>query len=185
MRFPLFFQRGRSRPAASRPPAPPDVAPGLGVTVSGAFDYPSDLPAAALIVTITDPGHAPCERSGQYGPRLHLEFLDVDHPVPGTCRPEHLSQVLAFLRANPTGHVHVNCRAGISRSTATALLVLHERHPQLDAGALSAEVLRVRPEAEPNRVVLTHVEQITGLRFGGAHVRHDRPQHHRHADWQD
>lgn len=185
MRFPLLFQRGLRRAAASRRSPAPDPEPGLGVTISGAFDYPADLPADALIVTITDPGHAPCDPSGQYGPRLHLEFLDVDHPVPGTCQPEHLGQVRDFLRANPSGHVHVNCRAGISRSTATALLVLHERHPQLDAGALSAEVLRVRPEAEPNRVVLTYVEQITGLRFGGADSRHDRPRHHRHADWQD
>ena len=65
--------------------------------------------------------------------------------------------------------VLVNCRAGISRSTALALVLLrYHRGPGTERECL-AELLRVQPVAAPNIAIVQHGDELLGC--GGELVR--------------
>jgi predicted protein tyrosine phosphatase len=72
--------------------------------------------------------------------RLILRFHDVIEPQPDQIAPtcEDVERLLVFGREvseSPEAHLLVHCRAGVSRSTAAAVLILMQANPEWPACA--------------------------------------------------
>jgi predicted protein tyrosine phosphatase len=142
----------------------------------------SELPAhsdigISHVLSILDPEWPVPDAFGSFGEhaRLELRFHDIIEPTPGMVLPrrEHVEQVLAFGRdmlAEPSGQANllVHCHAGISRSTASMLLILAQALPNVKAESLAEEVLRIRDKAWPNLRLIEMGDSLLGR--GGAIV---------------
>lgn len=90
----------------------------------------------------------------------HIRLLihDISEPVEGCVAPDsgHVMQLLDFAAAwDGTGPIVIHCWAGISRSTAAALIMLCALNPAVPE-ALVARLLReASPTAYPNRLMIT------------------------------
>lgn len=84
---------------------------------------------------------------------LRMAFHDIADPMDGLTPPgeSHVRKLLDFADAwDRSAPLIVHCYAGISRSTAAALIMLCRRNPRREAEA--ARLLRERaPHAQPNR----------------------------------
>lgn len=124
-----------------------------------------DRGAITHVLSILDPGWPEPEalRDFAVDRRLKLHFHDVIEPLPGSIAPQRwdVELLLAFGRDLGTiggmageeprhPHLLVHCHAGVSRSTAAAILILAQRDPARPARDVVGEVLRVRPRAWPN-----------------------------------
>ena len=92
-------------------------------------------------------------------------FDDVEH-AHGDYRPatpQHVRDVLDFCTDLGEGdHLLIHCMAGISRSTACAVAVLAD-HLGQGSERRAAEIVRSRrPQARPNRLVLSHADTLLG-----------------------
>jgi predicted protein tyrosine phosphatase len=120
---------------------------------------------ATHVLSILDPGWPEPEalRAFDVHRRLRLHFHDVIDPVPDWIAPERwdIELLLAFGRdldatkaaaGEALTHLHllVHCHAGVSRSTAAAILLLAQRDPSQPAENAILEVVRQRPRAWPN-----------------------------------
>lgn len=87
---------------------------------------------------------------------LKLQMHDIWHPQPGYIAPaiEHLESLLDFAqRWQQAGPLVIHCFAGVSRSTAAALVVLCSYYDGREREA--ARLLRERaPHAYPNRLMI-------------------------------
>lgn len=117
------------------------------------------------VLSILDPGWPEPEpiRNFDLGRRLKLNFHDVIEAEPGWVAPERfdVELLLAFgrnlgepgraagLEAIET-HLLVHCHAGVSRSTAAAILLLAQHEPARPAQDVVGQVIRARPRAWPN-----------------------------------
>lgn len=159
------------------------------VTVCG-LDELVGLGAAGVthVVSILDPGWPEPEilQSFDVHRRLKLQFHDVIEPFPGWIAPERwdVDLLLAFGRglAGPHGagsapHLLVHCHAGLSRSTASAILLLAQHYPDRPADEAVAQVVRVRPRAWPNLRILEIGDAVLGR--GGEIVVAARAQYRR------
>ena len=91
--------------------------------------------------------------------RLVLRFRDVIEQRPGNNAPsrEDVERLLSFGREvteTPKAHLLVHCRAGGSRSTAAAALILIQTNPEWPASAALGAVTAIRPCAWPNLLIL-------------------------------
>ena len=116
------------------------------------------------VLSILDPGHPVPDAFGSFGEhaRLELRFVDVIEPSASELPPrdEHVRQILALGRdliAEPSDRAHllVHCHAGVSRSTASMLLVLGLAYPNLPPPALADMLIRIREKAWPNLRMVT------------------------------
>ncbi len=101
--------------------------------------------------------------------RLRLRFHDVIEAQPGWIAPERwdIELLLAFgrdLAASRNTHLLIYCHAGVSRSTAAAILVLAQSCPDRPADEVLREVVRLRPRAWPNLRILELGDEILGRR---------------------
>ncbi len=121
------------------------------------------------VLSLLDPGWpapAAFDRFGAHE-RLDLRFHDVVDPLPGL-RPPLPEDVAALLRfaagmtAAPQTHLLVHCQKGLSRSTASLALILAQARPDLAAGAVLAEVVRLRPRAWPNLRIIELGDALLG-----------------------
>lgn len=111
------------------------------------------------VLSILDPEWPVPDAFGSFGEheRLELRFHDVIEDVPGIFGPreEHVTKLLAFGRdmmqePPPGAHLLVHCHAGVSRSTASMILMVAQAMPDTPASAIAQEILRIRPQAWPN-----------------------------------
>jgi predicted protein tyrosine phosphatase len=101
--------------------------------------------------------------------RLRLRFHDVIEAQPGWIAPERwdVELLLAFgrdLAGSKNPHLLIHCHAGVSRSTAAAILVLAQTCPDRAAQEAVQEVVRLRPRAWPNLRILELGDEILGRR---------------------
>lgn len=121
----------------------------------------------AAVLSLGDPGErkpaglADCLRS------MRREFHDIDRALPwlrGLLLPsgEDVAAILEFFGALERGHVLVHCHSGVGRSAGAAFVGLCQAYgPGLEADAIAA-VLAVRPQALPNRRIVTLADQQLG-----------------------
>jgi predicted protein tyrosine phosphatase len=110
------------------------------------------------VLSILDPGAPVPADFDVFHPheRLELRFHDIIAEYPGMeCpRVEHIEQLLQFAqqaREQPgQAHLLVHCHAGISRSPASAILMLAQLRPELPAATVIKELLPLRPRMWPN-----------------------------------
>lgn len=87
--------------------------------------------------------------------RLHMN--DISRPAPGYIAPNerHVMQVIDFARAwGGHGPVVVHCWAGISRSTAAALISLCTLNPETPEQVMATALREASPTAHPNRLMI-------------------------------
>ena len=121
------------------------------------------------VLSILDPGWPEPESLSPFGldRRLRLRFHDVIEAHPGWVAPERwdVELLLAFARdlaISPETHLLVHCHAGVSRSTAAAVLVLAQTFPERSADQALEAVVRLRPRAWPNLRMLELGDEILG-----------------------
>ncbi len=129
------------------------------------------------ILSILDPGWPEPEpiRRFEIGRRLKLHFHDVIEPIPGWIPPERwdVELLLAFGRnlggeagegrgRSASSHLLIHCHAGVSRSTASAILLLAQQHPERTAHDIVGQVIRLRPQAWPNLRIVEIGDALLG-----------------------
>jgi predicted protein tyrosine phosphatase len=110
------------------------------------------------IVSIMDPGCAEPDvfRLFAQHERLDLRFHDIIDEHAGMVAPNNndIERLLKFgrsmLDSRSKRRLLVHCHAGLSRSTAAAVLLLAQAQPDRGPEAAVNEMLRLRPRAWPN-----------------------------------
>lgn len=107
---------------------------------------------------------------------LRLEFDDIERESPSCSwyRPvtqEQVAQLIQFSQGIKPGDkgILIHCQAGISRSTAAAVIVRLCQYEQLRGGcqdmipAVLREVQAIQPLAKPNRRMIWLTDRVLGL----------------------
>jgi predicted protein tyrosine phosphatase len=135
------------------------------------------------VLSILDPGHPEPPALGSFGEhrRLELRFHDIIEDTPGMAPPteETVATVLGFgrdlLREPPSqGHLLVHCHAGISRSTASMMLILAQARPDLSARDILSHIVSIRPRAWPNLRILEFGDAMLGRKGELVAAAHER-----------
>lgn len=83
-----------------------------------------------------------------------------DHMAPTL---EQMQYHLSWIKKLPEfSTVLIHCEAGISRSTAVTFAALVQEHGLDNLEFCKNELLRIRPEAAPNRLMVAYADQILG-----------------------
>ena len=111
------------------------------------------------VLSILDPHWPIPEAFGSFEEheRCELRFHDVIEDGPGMVPPRDVdvARLLAFgkdilAEPAPNAHLLVHCHAGVSRSTASMILMVAQAQPERAAVSIASEILRIRPQAWPN-----------------------------------
>lgn len=141
------------------------------ITVCGLDELPDFARhSVSHVLSILDPGMPAPDAFSSYPAhaRLDLRFHDYIRPHEGMTVPERsdVDMILAFGRdlvaAKAPGHLLVHCHMGVSRSSASMLLLLAQARPDLTAEALTAELVRIRPQAWPNLRIVNFGDELLG-----------------------
>src|SRR5437764_14000785 len=103
--------------------------------------------------------------------RLALRFHDIIETRPNCLAPQQadVERLLAFghelIEGSPR-HLLIHCHAGVSRSTASAALILAQARPDRPAREALEAVSHIRPRAGANRLLLECGCELLG-RNGG------------------
>ncbi len=127
-------------------------------------DHVRDLQPSHLVSLLSSAEQPPTPDG--FAPDRHhrVEVNDISAPMVGYVLPQddHIAQLIGFLESWHGGTpLLVHCFAGISRSTAAALIALTFRHD----GREEEAALRLRsaaPHAQPNRRMI----ELADLRLG-------------------
>ncbi|PWR20576.1 tyrosine phosphatase family protein [Zavarzinia compransoris] len=118
------------------------------------------------LVSLLDPGDWP-ETPPEVAPDRHhrVGVHDYAEPQDGAVVPEerHIRELIGFLNGwDPAAPILIHCFAGISRSTATALITLALHNPGREAEA--ARAIRAQSAiAQPNRRIVAIADRLLGL----------------------
>lgn len=99
------------------------------------------------------------------GAVLDLAFNDVAEDREGLVSPQaaHVAALLDFAGAwDRRAPLLIHCYAGISRSTAAALVVAAALAPQRDEAELAQTLRRLAPEATPNPYLVRLADEMLG-----------------------
>jgi predicted protein tyrosine phosphatase len=142
------------------------------ITVCGIDELPEHGALGVThVLSILDPEWPVPDAFGTFGEheRLELRFHDIIEETPELLAPteEQVAQVLAFGRTllrEPAGTARllVHCHAGISRSTASMILIVAQARPDLPAAVVVNEILRIRPKAWPNLRIVEMGDAMLG-----------------------
>jgi len=142
------------------------------ITVCGIDELPEHSAVGVThVLSILDPAWPVPDAFGTFGEheRLELRFHDLIEDTADMLVPEreHVAQVLAFGRTlldepAPGAHLLVHCHAGISRSTASMILIVAQARPQVPAEAIVQEIFRMRPKAWPNLRIIEMGDAMLG-----------------------
>lgn len=117
---------------------------------------------ATHLISLVDPhDRMPRPHRIERGNHLVMHFDDVDDPrLPDAPQREHLVRAIEWVDRLPeTARLVVHCTAGISRSTALSYGLLRGSMREQDA---MAYVLQIRPEAQPNNLMMQYLETMFG-----------------------
>jgi predicted protein tyrosine phosphatase len=121
------------------------------------------------VLSILDPDMPDPPAFAAFSPhrRLALRFHDVIETVPNCLAPQRadVERLLAFgheLTDAPGSHLLIHCHAGVSRSTASAALILAQAHPERPAREALEAVAQIRPRAWPNLRILEFGDELLG-----------------------
>src|SRR5438067_4184721 len=99
--------------------------------------------------------------------RLALRFHDIIETRPDCVAPQKadVERLLAFgreLTDLSRSHLLIHCHAGVSRSTASAALILMQARPERPAREALEAVSQIRPRAWPNLGILEFGDELLG-----------------------
>ncbi len=137
------------------------------------------------VVSIIDPAQPDPEVFADYPPhdRTLLRFDDIIAPrhgmmVPGEADVRRILDLGERLADAPVRHLLVHCHAGVSRSTATAALLMAQRNPGRETD-IFRRLDAMRQPAWPNSLIVRLGDALLGR--GGALVDALRAHHDRVA----
>jgi predicted protein tyrosine phosphatase len=151
----------------------------MRITICGLEELAGHCEARGVthVLSILDPGFPEPDsiRNFALDRRLKLNFHDVIEAAPGWIAPERwdVELLLAFGRNIgqpplyggfdvPDTHLLVHCHAGLSRSTASAILLLAQRDPARSAHDIVGQITRLRPQAWPNLRMIEMGDTLLG-----------------------
>ncbi len=141
----------------------------IPMMVCGVAEVPEMLVyAPKRMVSLLDPGLAIDSLPGVED-RLALSMLDISNPsVDRTDAPssDHVRRLLAFgdqAEFQTQKMTLICCRAGVSRSTAAALILVAQRYGADYLPKAVEWLLSMRPEADPNTRLLMLGDQMMNL----------------------
>jgi predicted protein tyrosine phosphatase len=143
----------------------------MRITICGIAELGEHCEAGVShVLSILDPGCPDPEAFNDFGPhhRVALRFNDIIAPVSGEILPTAddvaalLEYGLEVTAAGPQAHLLIHCHAGVSRSTASAALLLAQADPARPPADIFATIGRLRPRAWPNLLILEHGEKVLG-----------------------
>jgi len=121
------------------------------------------------VLSILDPDMLDPPAFAAFAPhrRLALRFHDIIEPRPNSLAPQKadVERVLAFGRElieESPAHLLIHCHAGVSRSTASAALILAQARPERPAREALEAVSQIRPRAWPNLRILEFGDELLG-----------------------
>ena len=123
------------------------------------------------VLSILDPGAIEPPAFFDFDPhhRLELRFHDViDDSQPQYEPPQlgHIKQLLAFgermIGEQSATHLLVHCHMGVSRSSASMMLLLAQARPDVPGLEIADQVLNIRPIAWPNSRMITLGDALLG-----------------------
>lgn len=152
------------------------------VTVTSAIELPFRLTICGIpeldahcaagvthVLSILDPDYDDPPAFAAFPPhhRLALRFHDVIDPRPDCLAPSRadVARLLGFgldLIHTRDPHLLIHCHAGVSRSTASAALILAQAWPDRPARAALDAVVTIRPRAWPNLRILEFGDALLG-----------------------
>jgi predicted protein tyrosine phosphatase len=98
--------------------------------------------------------------------RITLRFHDAIEPADEIVLPQfaHVEAILTFGREmrGDRGHLLIHCHAGISRSTAATTMILAQALPRESEDAIVERLLRIRPQAWPNVLMIAVADELLG-----------------------
>ncbi|MFQ3361186.1 MAG: tyrosine phosphatase family protein [Alphaproteobacteria bacterium] len=121
---------------------------------------------ANYIISILSPGESfPIFEGIKDTNHLKLSFNDITSPRKNLIQPSlgHVKNIISFTKKctkNDTLLIH--CYAGISRSTAAALIVYCYYKKDLRADLMATELMSLSPSANPNSLLLKLGDHIIG-----------------------
>ena len=125
------------------------------------------------MVSLSGPGKGiarPKQITGQF---LPLEFNDISQKQIGLIEPaeQHIDAILTFGEKwqASDGNLLLHCWMGISRSTATALLLAARANPKADMDILATGLRKLSPTATPNMLMIEIGDRLIGC--GGRLVK--------------
>jgi predicted protein tyrosine phosphatase len=142
----------------------------FGLTICGVRELDEHCAAGVThVVSLLDPGYEDPGAFTAFPPhrRLLFRFHDIIEPIPGRISPSagDVKRLLAIgpeLVTTPQKHLLIHCHAGLSRSTASAVLLLAQAWPDRPARAAFEAVSNIRPGAWPNLRMLEIGDALLG-----------------------
>lgn len=106
-------------------------------------------------------------------PDCHLKVgvNDINHAMDALISPQesHVQSILEFGQMwDVSAPLLIHCWAGVSRSTASAFMILCQKNPDIEAVAIARTIRRLSPTATPNRLLTSIADDL--LSRGGAMV---------------
>ncbi len=99
------------------------------------------------------------------GRHLRLEMNDIAERASGQILPgqSHLEDLLVYAKAwDQSAPLIIHCWAGISRSTAAALIIQAHLHPGVNEQVLAQSLSEIAPHARPNRKLIALADATLG-----------------------
>lgn len=153
------------------------------LTICGIDELPAHAGAGiSHVLTILDPGWPDPGHFSLYPPhrRTIWRFHDIVNPQDGQTHatPRDVEAILEYgagLKADGVEHLLIHCHMGISRSTATAIILMAQHNPGREADAF-AHLAAIRPFSWPNSRMVRMADHM--LDRQGALVEAMRLHHH-------
>ena len=145
----------------------------MRITICGIPELAAHCEAGVThVLSILDPAWPDPEAFKDFAAhhRVALRFDDIIGAVPGEVppTPQDVALLLDYGRevmaAGPDAHLLIHCHAGVSRSTATAALLLAQADPARPAAEILAGIAPLGPRAWPNLLILEYGEEALGRR---------------------
>ncbi|MDB4831651.1 hypothetical protein OAH28_03110 [Hyphomicrobiales bacterium] len=121
---------------------------------------------ANYIISILSPGALfPVFNNIKDEDHLKLSFNDIISPRQNLIEPslEHVKSIINFSkRCDKSDTLLIHCYAGISRSTAAALILYSYYKNNLSADSMAIELMSLSPCANPNSLLLAFGDRVIG-----------------------
>lgn len=118
------------------------------------------------IVTLLDPQTAVTTPAGIARQRhLRLGVDDIAAPVEGSIAPtsDHIANILSFAQTwDRSAPMLVHCWAGMSRSTAAAIILLSDIHGPGSELEIARGLRARAAHAQPNKLMIRHADALMG-----------------------